>query len=151
MTGDSKKNIEALKEIATEWNKLGDVPTKNKKDLYEQYSKALNSQYDQIDIDDSEKEIIKFKNKLQRMIQSNDTVSLLEKEKRYIDNRVKITNDSIVQYETNLGFFAKSGKADFLKVEAEKKLEKSKEELALLERKQSITLSYLNHNKSISK
>jgi hypothetical protein len=66
---------------------------------------------------------------------SPDAGRVISKERGFVQGKIQQLQDEIKTWENNIGFFAKSKTANLLKQEFEKKIDKAKEELQLLEAK----------------
>ena len=128
---DVKKSIEQLKGLSIEFNAIGHVPFKEKESIYNAYKKGLESHYNQLKLDDTEKETLLFENKIEILKQSADPARAFEKEKTYIRNKISTLKDEIVQSENNLGFFSGKG-AEKLKEQVAQNVNKVEEEIGRL-------------------
>ena len=149
LTGNTQADLQTITSYIESWNKIDEVPKNAMKQIYEKYTSALDALYDQIEMAQDEKEILKFKNKVERLAHTDNADQLLTKELKFLKSKLNEIETSVIQYENNLGFFAKSGKADFLKAEVEKKISKSKEEMDLWNTKIKILKKSL-HKISVS-
>ena len=76
-----------------------------------------------------------FKSKIDNILNNPNADKILDKEKRFLMNKLQQLKDDIALWENNLGFFANSKNADLLKAEFEKKIENAKEEVKELQYK----------------
>ena len=83
----------------------------------------------------SQKHLLKFRNNVDSLSQSEDSGSLLRKEKSSIREKINKLQATINQYENNLGFFRSSKNMAPLLVEVESNLNRAKEEMQLLQNK----------------
>ena len=124
---------ELLRNLSAEFQAIGHVPFKEKDKLYETYKSELNAAYDKFDLNDKKSKMNKFASNVNEI--SNDKNRLFKERERLVRQYEQKKNE-IKTYENNLGFFnvtSKSG-GNVLK-EMEKRIAKSKEELATLEQK----------------
>ena len=125
LEGEHHEKLSVIKEHIEHWKTLGYVP-KNKKSINDQFNKALDNLFNQLDIDKGEANAIKYANKL----------SVLENDQRALDNElvfVKRKADEIkgelLQLENNLSFFANAKKDNPLVKEVFNKIDLKKEDL----------------------
>lgn len=130
----SKEEIKnQLKELSATYQQIGHVPYKEKDKVYEAYKTALNEAYDRFDLNESKMRIADFASDINEI--SSDKNKLYREREKLVRMYEQKKNE-IKTYENNLGFFnvtSKSG-GNVLK-EMEKRIEKGKEELLVLEKK----------------
>lgn len=132
---DNEVNLAALKDFAEKWRAIGHVPKKKIDELNNAYKKRMDELYGKLKMDKQEKQIIRYKNKVEAISSTDQGDRKLDKEYRYIKDQIKKLKDSIHTYENNLSFFGHSKGANALKEQVEKNLEKDRAELATLEAK----------------
>ena len=96
------------------------------------FKKALDAKYNDLKLEGDERVNLLFSAKLDHIKASPDRTKLYQKERAEIKRQMDVLNHEALQYETNLGFFAKSKGADILKKEVEQKIEKIKQEILQL-------------------
>ena len=117
------------------WSEIGFVPFKEKEALQDQFRQAINKHFDNLDINDNRKNILKFRNKLNNMAQKpKSDIKINQERERYINRLQQLRND-IVLWENNIGFFAKSKNAESMIKEVQSKIDSAKESITLLEQK----------------
>ncbi len=126
--GEPKEIIAKLKELSAEFNAIGNVPFKEKDRIYKTYKEAIDSKYDALDMDQSEKEDLLLKSRIETIMSSQNSEDLLFKERDRIRKRISKVNDEIIQLENNLGFFGKGSDNNPLVLDVKKKIEKAKKE-----------------------
>jgi hypothetical protein len=114
---------------------LGQVPIKDKNDIYNRFKKAMDEKYASLKLEVKEKEMILYKAKIESILASPDRTKLLSQERFDIKKQIDMLNKEIIQMETNLGFFARSKGADQLRQEVERKIAISKEKIDANKRK----------------
>ncbi|KAA6338541.1 hypothetical protein EZS27_013454 [termite gut metagenome] len=134
---DESVSIEETEEqihtLIKEWGTIGHVPFKEKDKLYKEFHDLVNKHYERLNLDASSKKLNNFKSSLSG-IQSSSQSLYWEREK-LVRTRDHIKND-IQVYENNLGFFTSSSKkGENLLVEANRKIEKLKDDLELVTQK----------------
>ena len=134
-TGKANDDIAALKGFSEEWKTIQHVPFKEKQKIWERFKKALDAKYDQLKLEAKEMHLLKFKNSVESLSQSEDSGNILRKEKNAIREKINKLQATIAQYENNLGFFRNSKNMGGLLTEVESNLSRAKEEMELLQKK----------------
>jgi hypothetical protein len=131
----AEENFEQLKEFQRRWAEIGFVPLKAKEEIQKKYREAINKQFDNLKIDESKKNLLKFKNKIENLHTKPKGDNKLRFERDKYINKLKQLESDIVVWENNIGFFAKSKNADSMIAEVQKKILQGKEEIKMLEEK----------------
>ncbi|MGB0896703.1 MAG: DUF349 domain-containing protein [Flavobacteriaceae bacterium] len=139
LEGEHNDNIEAIKQHITHWKSLGHVP-KNKKNINDSFNKIIDSLFNQLDMDKTEAELVKYKNKIN--VLEGDTSSL-EHELLFVKRKVDEAKSEINQLENNLGFFANAKADNPLVKEVHKNIEQQKNNLSIWQQKLQLIKSYL--------
>lgn len=127
--------FQKLKDIQRRWTDIGFVPFNVKEQINQKYRKVLNQQFDRLKIDDEDKNIMKYKNKLEG-VKSNPRLARkvrTEREKFY--TRIRQLENDITLWENNIGFFAKSKTAESMISEVQDKIENARKTIRILEEK----------------
>lgn len=127
-----KETLADLKEFASRFNDAGKVPMKEKNAIYDRFKSALDKHYAKIKLEGSEKDKIMFEAKLETMQSSPDSARLMSRERADIKQQIDKLNAEIIQFENNLGFFARSKGADALRKEVEIKIEANQNRIQAL-------------------
>ncbi len=134
--GDSEEdNLRALNEFQRRWSNIGFVPIREKEHLQEQFRQAINARFDQLDINENKRNLLKFKNKVSSILQKPKADAKLDQERERFVNRLQQMKSDIVLWENNIGFFARSKNAESMIEEVQNKIDKAKEAINLLEEK----------------
>lgn len=131
---DPKKDIEILKEIQKQWNAIGYTPIKNKNEVNESFYSLINKAFDDIKIEKTKAELIKFELKIEAII--SQSKSKFDNEKIKLQNQISKIKSEILQLENNIGFFAK-GSNKYID-EINKNIEKKNQSVVLLNKKLNI-------------
>lgn len=131
----SEDTMPTIKAIAREWDEAGEIPVNLREDVFGRYTRALDSCYEKMGMNEKDKEMLKYGSKLERMKNSNNGEKLLDDERRFIRNKIRSIEDEIAKTENNMGFFSKSSKADALLQDIMKGVEQSKEQLSFFKKK----------------
>lgn len=119
---DKKEALALLRDFAAEFNAIGFVPMKEKDAVYNAYREALNSHYEALKLEGAEQDRVFFQAKMDTMKASPNADKALAREKSDLNEKMNQLKSDILQYENNLGFFAKSKGADALRKEVENKI-----------------------------
>jgi len=130
-----EENLKALKDFQRRWAEIGFVPLKKKDELQKSYREAINKHFEGLKIDDARKNILKFKTKIDTIQGNPRQENKIRFERERLFNQMKQLENDIVLWENNIGFFAKSKKAEQLIKEVENKIEKARKELKVIEEK----------------
>lgn len=132
---DAEDNFQRLKDFQRRWSEIGFVPIKNKDEVQKRYRDVINKQFDNLKVDESRKNLLRFKSKIENISHKpkGDRKILVERDKSI--NRLKQLESDIVVWENNIGFFAKSKNADSMIAEVQRKIQQAKDEIKLIEEK----------------
>ncbi|WP_294677146.1 DUF349 domain-containing protein [uncultured Fluviicola sp.] len=119
---DKKEAMSLLKGFATEFNDIGHVPMKEKDRVFNAYKEALDAHYKKLKLEGEEQEKMLFQARLDTMKADPNAERALAREKYDLHDKINKLKSDILQFENNLGFFAKSKGADLLKKEVEGKI-----------------------------
>lgn len=137
---DRSENLNKLKDFQRQWTEIGFVPFKEKDRLQNAFRSAVDKQLDKLNISSTEISIENYKSKMEVLKGSPEGNKSLGRERNFIQNKINKLRDDINVWENNIGFLADTKKASLFKDEFEKKIEKAKKELEVLEAK----LKFLN-------
>jgi hypothetical protein len=132
---DVQAAFERLKEIQRTWTDIGFVPFNIKEEITNRYRNALNKQFDKLKIGEDDKNILKYKTKLDNLKTNPKASRKVRNEREKFFTKIKQLEGDIVLWENNIGFFAKSSKADNMIKEVEEKIENAKKMIKILEEK----------------
>lgn len=124
-----------LKEFQRQWAEIGFVPLKNKDEIHERYRVAINKKFDELHIDDNQRYMLKFKTKLEEYLEKPNGKQRIRQEREKFITRLKQLENDIVLWENNIGFFARSRNAETMIRDVEVKIENTKKNIDLLNRK----------------
>lgn len=103
LSNDYDADLKKIKSFISTWKKEGKVPY-SKRHIERKFNKTLDRLFSQMDMSKKEKELIKFDNKLNTLVNRDDEQKL-QNEHFYISKKIEETRDQIRQLENNLGFF----------------------------------------------
>ena len=132
---DRNENLEAIKAYQREWTEIGFVPKKEKDRIYAAYREALDQRFADLKISAVDRKRDNYRSRINNILSDPNADRLLDKEKRFLMNKLEQLKNDISIWENNLGFFANSKNADLLKAEFSKKIDAAKQEVKELEYK----------------
>jgi hypothetical protein len=135
---NSSESLDQLKNFQRQWSEIGFVPLKDKDDVHEKYREAINKKFDELRIDDSDRNMLKFKNKLDSYLEKPNGMQRIRQEREKYIIRLKQMENDILLWENNIGFFARSRNAETMIQEVEQKIESTKKNIELLNHKISM-------------
>ncbi|MBN1821184.1 MAG: DUF349 domain-containing protein [Prolixibacteraceae bacterium] len=141
---DIDANLKQLKEFQRRWTEIGHVPIKQKDIVQNKFRNAINKHFDDLKLDDSKRDILKFKNKVSSITETSRGKNKMRLERDKYLNQLKQLESDLVLLDNNIGFFAKSKNAEALIADVEKKIERTKEKIELLKKKITIIDEYDN-------
>lgn len=127
LSGDHKTDITTIKSKITAWKEIGRVPY-NKRNIEQKFNKVLDGLFSKLDMGKKEKELIKFDNKLNTLVNREDDRKL-QNEHFFISKKIDETRDEIRQLENNLGFFHHVDENNPLVKEVHNNIARHKEQL----------------------
>lgn len=132
---DRNENLEAIKAYQREWTEIGFVPKKEKDRIYTAYRQALDKRFADLKMSAEDRRRDSYRSRIDNILSDPNADRLLDKEKRFLTNKLEQLKNDISIWENNLGFFANSKNADLLKAEFTKKIDAAKQEVKELEYK----------------
>ena len=132
---DVQVAFDHLKDLQRKWAEIGFVPFNKKEEISNRYRNALNKEFDKLKIADEDKSILKYKTKLDNLKANPKASRKVHNERDKFFTKIKQLESDIVLWENNIGFFAKSAKADTMIREVEEKIDSAKKLIKTLEEK----------------
>lgn len=133
---DHDAAIAQLKELMAVWSTIGFVPFKDKDKIYKEYHEAVDKQFERLNVDRSDRRMQTFRDNISDMAGSERGKDRLYNERERLMRTYERMKNELQTYENNMGFLSVSSKGGggFLK-DMERKIEKLKEEMALIVKK----------------
>lgn len=129
-----EESADTIRKLAKEWNETGHVPFKEKDRIYAEYRGLADKLFDAINKSNAQRRISNFKSTLKSSAEKGG--STLNRERDRLVRAYENMKNEIKTYENNMGFLSLSSKkGNSLVNELNKKVEKLKEELAILKEK----------------
>lgn len=137
MPEDIDEHFKVLQLFQQRWNKIGFVPKKNKIEISQEFSNLLNQQYDKLNTDDNNRNLQRFKARVELMaIEGKDKV---EHERNKLIIKLKQLEQDITQLENNIGFFTtKSKQSDKLVNDVNEKIKTCRSNIEMVNAKLDI-------------
>ncbi len=141
-TNEVEKNLDSLNEFQRRWSEIGYVPLKDKNEIQERYRQAINLKFDQLKLDDSKKSILKFRSRVENIVEKPNSPARIRVEREKCFNKLKQLENDIALWENNIGFFANSQNAESLISDVNNKIENAKKRIEELKGKIKILDEY---------
>ena len=125
LEGDHNTKLDTIKGFISHWKSLGLVP-RNKKSINDQFNGFIDSLFNQLDLDKSEADKIKYTNRLSAI---EGDQRALENELLFVKRKIDEIKSDINQQENNLAFFSNANKDNPLVKDVYKKIEIQKNNL----------------------
>ena len=138
LTDNRNENMEAVKAFQKRWIEIGHVPMKHKEGINKEYRMLIDGIFDTMRKNNNEASTNEFREMMEEWKGDPANADRVRKEGNKLQTRIQRLRDEIAVLENNIGFFAKSKNADLMRAEYEKKINKAKEDLKVLEDKLKI-------------
>lgn len=125
-----------LKELMAEWSNIGFVPFKEKDKAYKEYHEAVDKQFERLNVDRNDRKMQSFKENISDIVGSERGKGRLYNEREKLMRTFERMKNELQTYENNMGFLSVSSKGGGgLLKEMERKIEKLKDDMALIVKK----------------
>lgn len=128
-------SLSELKKLQREWMEVGHVPRKLKDVIQKEYRAAVDEKLEIMKKIDADIDRYNFKNKIDQYKDQPNAKNLINKERNVIYGRIQSMKEDVALWENNIGFLSNSKNSNLLKDEFERKINRTKQEIALLEAK----------------
>ena len=132
------ENMEAIKAFQKRWIEIGYVPMKHKDNINKEYRELIDGLFDTMRKNQNEASTNEFREMMESWKDDPNAGDRVRREGNKLQTRIQKLRDEISVLENNIGFFAKSKNAELMRAEYEKKINKAKEDLKVLEDKLKI-------------
>ncbi len=132
------ENMEAIKALQKQWIEIGHVPMKMKDTINSEYRKAVDALFDKMRSNQNEISTNEFREMIEGMKEDPEASDKVRREKNNLANKIQKLRDEIAVLENNIGFFSNSKNSELMRAEYEKKINKAKNDLKVLEAKLKI-------------
>ncbi len=121
-----------VRALMKQWQEIGHVPFKEKDKVYNEYREAVDKAFEKFDMKATRANLANFENSISQISDQDKMYRERERLVRIYEQK----RNELKTYENNLGFFnAQSKGGSSMLKEMERKMQKIKDELALLEKK----------------
>ncbi|MBO4588781.1 MAG: DUF349 domain-containing protein [Bacteroidales bacterium] len=135
--GESKEeNLRVIKDFQRQWMEIGYVPIADKERLQKEFRRVIDEHFEKLKISAIEAEENNYRMRLKSI--GGDVKKFVNGEREEIMTKIEKLKGEISLWDNNLGFFSNSRQADLLKEEFEKKMQHTRQQIALLEAKLKI-------------
>lgn len=125
-----------VRTLAEEWHKIGFVPFKEKDKIYKEFHEAVDSHYDRLKIDKTERRFEAFKSNMKDVSKMDNPRKVLYKERDHLMHQYNKVKTELQTYENNMNFLSISSKGGGgLLKDITHKIENLKNEMDLLIKK----------------
>lgn len=132
-TANREEATKQVRELQSQWQSVGHVPFRDKDKVYDAYREITSKLYKAFDMRQSRDSMERFENSLNDM--AGDEIKMLRERERMI-RAYEQRKSELKTYENNLGFLSsKSKSGDSMVRELERKMERIREDLKVLEEK----------------
>ena len=135
---ERSENMEAIKAFQREWMAIGYVPMKQKAALQDEYRKAIDTLFDKMKINENELSTAEYRNMVEGLKDDPESRDKVRRERNILTNKITKLREEIVVLENNIGFFSNSKQSEIMKAEYEKKINRAKNDVKVLEAKLKI-------------
>lgn len=132
---DRSENMEAIKGFQREWMSIGFVPMKYKDSIQDEYRKSIDSLFDKMKITENELSTSEYRNMVAGMKEDPESRDKVRRERSTLNAKITKLREEINILENNIGFFSNSKQSEIMKAEYEKKINRAKNDLKVLETK----------------
>lgn len=134
-TGDDEKDFEILRDCQRNWTEIGHVPIQQKDDVQKRFRDAINVQFDKLRVEDKDRNLMKFKSKMNDLRTSNRGHNKMFAERDKYISKLRQLESDLVTLKNNIGFFANSKNAEALILDVERKIAHNEEQIVYLKDK----------------
>ncbi|PIQ26240.1 MAG: DNA primase [Bacteroidetes bacterium CG18_big_fil_WC_8_21_14_2_50_41_14] len=132
MQNQKSADMEALNGFQREWVEIGHVPFQMKDKIQHEYREAIDNLMNKMHLSKSEAIVTDFKTRVESLKTGPESDRKLYQERNALAIKMKRIQDDVMLWENNIGFFSNSKQANKLKMEFENKIERAKQELAVM-------------------
>ena len=132
------ENMDAIKAFQKRWIEIGYVPMKNKEAINKEYRELIDGLFDTMRKNQNEASTNEFREMMDTWKDDPGANDKVRRERNTLQTRIQKLRDEIAAMENNIGFFSNSKNSELMRAEYEKKINKAKEDLKVLEEKLKI-------------
>ena len=129
------ENMDTIKEFQKQWIEIGHVPMKHKESINKEYRSLIDNLFDTMRRNQNEISTNEFREMMEGLKDDPDSRDRVRRERNTLQGKIQKLRDEIAVLENNIGFFSNSKNSELMRAEYEKKINKAKEDLKVLEDK----------------
>ena len=138
ITSNRSENMEAIKAFQREWMAIGYVPMKYKDATQDEYRKSIDALFDKMKFNENEISTAQYRNMVEGMKDDPESRDKVRRERNILTNKITKLREEIIVLENNIGFFSSSKQSELMRAEYEKKINRAKNDVKVLEAKLKI-------------
>lgn len=138
ITTNRNENMETIKAFQREWMSIGFVPMRHKDSLQDEYRKSIDALFEKMKITQNEISTAEYRNMVENMKDNPDSRDKVRRERNILTNKITKLREEITVLENNIGFFSNSKQSELMRAEYEKKINRAKNDVKVLETKLKI-------------
>lgn len=135
---DRSQNMNAIKAFQREWMAIGYVPMKYKDLVQDEYRKSVDALFDKMKVNENEISTAEYRNMVEGMKEDPESRDKVRRERNILTNKINKLREEISVLENNIGFFSNSKQSEIMRAEYEKKINRAKNDVKVLEAKLKI-------------
>ncbi len=139
LSDNRNENMDAIKAFQKRWIEIGYVPFRQKEAINKEYRSLIDGLFDTMRKNQNEASTNEFREMMESWKDDPNAGDRVRKEGNKLQTRIQKLRDEIAVLENNIGFFSNSKNSELMRAEYEKKINKAKEDLKVLEDKLKIT------------
>ena len=121
-----------VRELMKKWQEVGHVPFKEKDKIYTEYKEAIDKAFEKFDMKEVKAALSNYENSISQMTDKDK----IYREREYLVRSYEQKRNELKTFENNMGFFnATSKNGNSMLKEMERRIQKIKDDLALIEKK----------------
>ena len=135
---ERSENMDAIKAFQREWMAIGHVPMKYKDATQDEYRKSIDALFDKMKLNENELSTAEYRNMVEGLKDDPESRDKVRRERNILTNKITKLREEIVVLENNIGFFSNSKQSEIMRAEYEKKINRAKNDVKVLEAKLKI-------------
>lgn len=135
---DCDEQFKVLQSFQQRWNEIGFVPMKKKNEINQMFSQLINRHFDKLASDDMQRNMQRFKGRVELMAQDEAGMDKLNHERNKLITKLRQIESDVVTLENNIGFFSKSKQSDRMINEVREKIKVAKQNIDMINEKLDI-------------
>lgn len=139
LSASRNENMEALKAFQRRWLEIGHVPMKYKDAINKEFRGIIDGFFDTMRKNQDEASTNEYREMMAGLKDDPEGRDKVKRERTNLQNKIQKLRDEISVLENNIGFFSSSKNSELMRAEYEKKINKAKNDLKVLEAKLRIT------------